>query len=103
MGLGLTVELVPRFDLARVAQDPSSFLQSDNSLRLQGTGLVLQDNSRDDLRVNANGAFTFTSRVAKGNTYSVTVKTQPSNPAQTCTVRDGSGTMAKANIQLFTS
>ncbi len=65
---------------------------------LKGTGLVLQDNSRDDLRVNANGAFTFSSRVAKGNTYQVTVKTQPSNPAQTCTVRDGSGTMAKENI-----
>jgi 6-phosphogluconolactonase len=65
---------------------------------LKGTGLVLQDNSRDDLRVNANGAFTFSSRIAKGNTYAVTVKTQPSNPAQTCTVRDGSGTMAKANI-----
>jgi 6-phosphogluconolactonase len=65
---------------------------------LKGTGLVLQDNSRDDLRVGANGAFTFSSRVAKGNTYSVTVKTQPSNPAQTCTVQGGSGTMAKANI-----
>src|SRR3984893_6684129 len=65
---------------------------------LKGTGLGLQENSRDDLRVNANGAFTFSSRVAKGDTYSVTVKTQPSNPAQTCTVRDGSGTMAKANI-----
>jgi 6-phosphogluconolactonase len=65
---------------------------------LKGTGLVLQDNSRDDLRVNANGAFTFSSRVAKGNTYSVTVKTQPSNPAQTCTVQGGSGTIPKANI-----
>jgi 6-phosphogluconolactonase len=65
---------------------------------LKGTGLVLQDNSRDDLRVNANGAFTFSSRVAKGNTYAVTVKTQPSNPAQTCTVQGGSGTMAKVNI-----
>jgi 6-phosphogluconolactonase len=65
---------------------------------LKGTGLVLQDNSRDDLRVNTNGAFTFSSRVAKGNTYAVTVKTQPSNPAQTCTVQAGSGTMANAGI-----
>jgi 6-phosphogluconolactonase len=65
---------------------------------LKGAGLVLQDNSRDDLRVNANGAFTFSSRVAKGKTYAVTVKTQPSNPAQTCTVQDGSGTMANVGI-----
>ena len=56
---------------------------------LKGTGLVLQDNSRDDLRVDANGAFTFSSRVAKDKTYLVTVRTQPSNPAQTCTVRNG--------------
>src|SRR5258706_4625460 len=65
---------------------------------LKGTGLVLQDNSRDDLRVGVNGAFTFSSRVAKGDTYTVTVKTQPSNPAQTCTVRAGSGTIANAGI-----
>jgi 6-phosphogluconolactonase len=65
---------------------------------LKGTGLVLQDNSRDDLRVNANGAFRFSSKVAKGKTYAVTVKTQPSNPAQTCSVRNGSGTIAKADI-----
>src|SRR6266403_688149 len=65
---------------------------------LKGTGLVLQDNSRDDLRVDANGAFRFSSKVAKDKTYLVTVKTQPSNPAQTCSVRDGSGTMAKADI-----
>src|SRR5450631_3465532 len=65
---------------------------------LKGTGLVLQDNSGSDLRVNANGAFTFSSRVAKAKTYLVTVRTQPSNPAQTCTVHDGSGTIAKADI-----
>ena len=65
---------------------------------LKGTGLVLQDNSRDDLRVGANGAFTFSSRVAKGKTYLVTVRTQPSNPAQTCAVRNSSGTIGKANV-----
>src|SRR5579859_6220030 len=65
---------------------------------LKGTGLVLEDNSRDDLRVNANGEFRFSSKVAKGDNYLVTVKTQPSNPAQTCTVHDGSGTMGKADV-----
>ena len=65
---------------------------------LKGTGLVLQDNSGNDLRVNTNGTFTFSSRVAKGKAYLVDVRTQPSNPAQICAVHDGSGTIEKSNI-----
>ena len=42
MGLGLTVSLAPRFDLAWVAPDPSSLLKSDVALRVQGTGLMLR-------------------------------------------------------------
>ena len=37
-------------------------------------------------------------RLANGDAYSVTVKTQPSNPAQTCTVRNGSGTIDKSDV-----
>ena len=42
MGLGLTVEVVPRFDLAWVSQDPSSLLKPEASLRAQGSGLLLR-------------------------------------------------------------
>ncbi|MDP1831862.1 MAG: patatin-like phospholipase family protein, partial [Geothrix sp.] len=42
VGLGLTVELAPRFDLAWVAQDPSSLLDAQVSPRVQGTGLMLR-------------------------------------------------------------
>jgi hypothetical protein len=42
MGLGLTVELVPRFDLAWVSPDPASLLKSDLAHRAQGTGLMLR-------------------------------------------------------------
>ena len=67
---------------------------------LVGTGLVLADNTTDTLTITpgTNGAavpFTFTTAVS--GTYAVTVKTQPSNPAQTCTVTAGSGT-ASANV-----
>jgi hypothetical protein len=62
---------------------------------LTGTGLILQDNGGDNLTVTANGAFTFKTSVS--GTYAVTVLTQPSNPAQTCTVTNGSGTLA-ANV-----
>jgi len=64
---------------------------------LNGGNLVLQDNGGNNLTVSANGSFTFTTPIASGSTYSVTVLTEPSSPAQTCTVSDGSGT-ASANV-----
>ena len=41
VGLGLTVQAVPRFDLAWMAQDPASLLKAEAS-RAQGMGLVLR-------------------------------------------------------------
>jgi uncharacterized repeat protein (TIGR03803 family) len=64
---------------------------------LSGTGLVLENNGGDNLAVGGNGSFTFSTAVTAGSTYNVTVLTQPSNPAQTCTVANGSGT-ANANV-----
>jgi hypothetical protein len=62
---------------------------------LTGTGMVLEDNAADDLKITANGAFTF--KTAVTGTYAVTVKTQPSSPTQNCTVSFGTGT-ATTNI-----
>jgi len=42
LGLGLTVELEPRFDLARVAPEPTALLRMEASSRAQGTGLMLR-------------------------------------------------------------
>ncbi len=63
---------------------------------LTGTGLVIQNNGGDDKTVTGNGAFTFASTVADGTPYSVTVKTQPAG--QTCSVTNGTGTVAGANV-----
>ena len=65
---------------------------------LSGTGLTLEDNGGDALALSANGPFTFATTLAAGANYAVTVRTQPSNPAQTCTVTDGSGAVATANV-----
>jgi hypothetical protein len=62
---------------------------------LSGT-VVLQDNGADNLTVTANGPFTFTTRLATGAAYAVTVKTNPAG--QTCTVTSGSGTIGSANV-----
>lgn len=42
LGLGLSVEIAPRFDLAWVSRDASALWQSDTNLRAQGTGLLLR-------------------------------------------------------------
>ena len=62
---------------------------------LSGT-VVLQDNAGDDLSVTANGSFTFATALASGAAYNVTVKTSPSG--QSCSVANGSGTVASANV-----
>jgi Galactose oxidase, central domain len=75
----------------------SSFKIGGTVSGLTGTGLVLQNNGGDNLTIAANGAFTFATSLGSGKSYSVTVLTQPTNPAQTCTVTGGSGT-ASANV-----
>jgi 6-phosphogluconolactonase len=68
---------------------------------LIGWGLVLQNNGGDDLAVSATGAgaFTFTAPLANGAAYAVTVKTQPSSPAQNRVgLSNGSGTVDAANV-----
>lgn len=65
---------------------------------LAGSGLVLQNNGGDNLSISGNGAFSFATSLATGESYSVTVLTQPSSPAMTCVVTSGSGTVASSNI-----
>jgi hypothetical protein len=64
---------------------------------LQGTGLVIADNGTDTLTIapGTNGAtvqFTFKQTVAGTSQYNVVVQTQPTNPNQTCSVSNPSGT-----------
>lgn len=65
---------------------------------LAGSGLVLQNNGGNDLAVNSNNTFTFSTQVADGSGYSVTVKTEPDTPAQGCRVQYGSGTISGAAV-----
>ena len=67
---------------------------------LAGTGLVLQNSGGNNLTVTGTGnvPFVFTTPVASGAAYAVTVLTQPTSPTQTCTVTSGTGTVASANV-----
>ena len=60
------------------------------------TSVTLLDNGTNSLKVTANGSFTFTTKLASGATYSVTVGTEPTG--ETCTVSNGSGTVGSANV-----
>jgi Putative esterase len=74
---------------------PATYTVGGTATGLTGT-LVLQDNGGDNLTVSASGSFTFTTSLAQGAAYDVTVGTEPAG--QTCTVAGGSGTMPAANI-----
>jgi len=65
---------------------------------LAGSGLVLQQDGGDDLPISANGTFAFATPLVRGSAYSVTVSVQPGNPAQTCAVTNGDGTVAGADV-----
>jgi hypothetical protein len=54
--------------------------------------LVLQNNAGDDLKLSADGKFTFATRVTEGAAYEVSVRTQPL--WQFCIVSKGSGKAA---------
>ncbi|MBN8728042.1 MAG: hypothetical protein J0H15_10130 [Xanthomonadales bacterium] len=65
---------------------------------LLGSGLSLKLNGDAALPIAGNGAFTFPTTLAAGSVYSVTVATQPTAPAQVCTVSNGSGTIGTGNV-----
>lgn len=68
-----------------------------------GNSVLLQNSSSDSLTLAQNGAFNFPTSISNGNSYSISVKTQPSS--QTCTVLNGSGTAYSdiVNILIFCS
>jgi hypothetical protein len=77
---------------------PATYTVGVNISGLSGSGLVLQLNAGSNLAITAAGNATFATAIASGTNYHVTVKTQPTSPSQTCTVANGSGAIAAANV-----
>jgi len=82
----------------RVSCASSTFSVSGTVSGLMGSGLVLQNNGGDDIGVSADGGFTFPTELASGAGYNVTVRTQPSNPNQSCTVSNARGTIGNGDV-----
>jgi len=68
-----------------------------NIAGLNGT-LVINNNVSDQLTVTANGSFTFAIASPDLASYAVTVINQPFSPAQICSISNGSGLIAAANV-----
>jgi hypothetical protein len=76
----------------------STFTVGGTASNLLGSGLVLLDNGGDALAVTGS-SYTFATKVASGAGYAVSVKTQPTNPWQTCTpASTASGTVGAGNV-----
>ena len=83
----------------------STFTVGGTVSGLTGSGLVLQyvsGNVSSSLTISSNGSFVFSPHVANNTAYSVSVATQPVNPSQTCSVSNGSGTLAGADVTTVT-
>ena len=82
----------------RITCASSTFSVSGTVIGLMGRGLVLQNNGADDVGVNADGEFRFPTALASGAAYNVTVRTQPTDPNQSCTVTNARGTIGNSNV-----
>lgn len=69
---------------------------------LAGSNLVLQNNGTDNLNGVA-GTTAFSTTLTSGSAYKVTVLTQPSAPAQVCSVTDGAGTIGTQSVVVLVS
>ena len=64
----------------------------------EGNAILLRNNGGDDLSLSANGAFAFATRIVDGESYAVTLASQPGTPPQTCVVGAGEGTVDSEDI-----
>ena len=82
-------------DRPPVVDDPT-YTVGGTVVGLEGDGLILTHLGEQIAPLN--GPFNFTEELPDGFPYDVRVATQPSAPDQTCTVIDGIGTIAGADV-----
>ena len=96
--LGQTTSVVTILDDTRPVPAAPIFSLGGTVTGLAGSGLMLRTDALDQVQPSGNGAFTFPVLQIDGAAYNVSVAAQPANPVQTCTVTNGSGTIAGASV-----
>lgn len=76
----------------------TKFAVGGNVSGLAGSGLKLQLNGANDLPIASDGAFVFGVKLADHSNYTVTVGNSPTNPAQSCVVTNGQGSLAGGDV-----
>ncbi|MDQ7988883.1 MAG: hypothetical protein REI09_04530 [Candidatus Dactylopiibacterium sp.] len=83
------------------SEDASAFAVGGTLSGLRaGAQITLRNNGTDELTLNKDGTFSFTSRISRNGPYAVTVAAQPSG--QTCAVTQGSSTSAGITADVTT-
>src|ERR1700722_10617816 len=77
---------------------PATYTLGGTVIGLAGSGLVLESNHGEDLAVSADGPFTFATRFSTGDTYFVSIRTQPPSPIQICSTGSELGRVGTANV-----
>lgn len=76
---------------------PPTYSLSVNVSGLTGSGLEITANG-SDAAIDSNGTHSLLGGLDSGTAYSVTITRHPTEPQQYCTVSNGSGTIANANV-----
>jgi len=71
-----------------------------SGLRRTARGLTVRNNGIDGMQP-FNGSFKFYTPLPSGAAYNVTLSAQPTGPAQTCIVSNGSGTIASSDVDVM--
>lgn len=77
---------------------PAAYTIGGTVTGLAGHGLVLVLGGSEALPITGNGTFAFQTTRTSGNSYAVSIGSQPNQPAQTCVVVNGSGTVGSSDI-----
>ncbi len=88
----------PDVSVVNIDDEENAFHVGGSVIGLSGSGLKLSLNGSEIRPVTANGGFSFTTTLATGDSYAVTVANQPQTPAQTCVVANGSGTIGSTSV-----
>lgn len=96
-GTATSIAVFDRVTMSIISDAILSRTIGGNVAGLAGSGLELQNNDADDLPIATDGPYTFANTIEDGQTYTVTVLTQPTGPNQMCTVANASGTVS-ANV-----
>ena len=77
---------------------PPTFTIGGTVTGLTGTGLTLRNNQNAEQIQPGNGAYTLPTRLLDGTSYDVAIVSQPANPVQVCSLKNGSGQIAAADV-----